>query len=116
MSYTLNAVAAALSVHPRTILRLTTGHVNPYWADGYDPEVDVAMIAVLVGSSIEAIDTLIAKDDHAIGVDECAVMFKIKLFSFYHLNLTPDWQVGRVKRYSFNRIAKLAVDRKARAK
>jgi len=104
MSYTLNAVSAALDCHPRTILRLTTGEPNPYWADGYDPEVDLAMIAVLVGSSEESIVALLDERDKALNVEEAAAFFKITQDAFYHRELQPDWQVGRAKRYSFARL------------
>lgn len=105
MTYQLNAVASALAVHPRTILRLTTGQPNPYWAEGYDPEADVPMIAAVVGSSAESIEMLIAELDSALTVEEAAKVLKVKSAEFYRKNLTPDWQVGRVKRYSLTRLA-----------
>lgn len=107
MSFQLNAVAAALAVHPRTILRLTTGQPNPYWAEGYDPEVDVEAIALLVGSGVESIHALLGAEDCALTVDESAKMLKCKPAEFYRRELPPDWQVGRVKRYSLLRLGKL---------
>jgi hypothetical protein len=34
-------------------------------------------------------------------------MFKCKPSKYYNKNLAPDWQVGRVKRYSLLRLGKL---------
>ncbi len=104
---TLNAVSAALAVHPRTILRLVTGQPNPYWAEGYDPEVDLAMVAAIVGSSTESIIACIESVDSALTVEEAAQVLRIKPAEFYRKGFAPDWQVGRVKRYSLRRLGKI---------
>ena len=103
----LTAAASALDVHPRTILRLTTGLSNPNWTRGYDPKVDVAMLAAIVGAPEESVVALLNRDDFALDVHQAAKMFKCKPSKFYNKNLAPDWQVGRVKRYSLLRLGKL---------
>lgn len=105
MSYSLNACAQALAVHPRTILRLTTGHPNPYWADGYDPPMDIAELALILATTVEALNNLIAGLDSALDVHEAAKLLKMKEAEFYRHGPSPDWQVGRVKRYSLVRLA-----------
>lgn len=107
MTYHLNAVATALDVHPRTILRITSGLPNPYWAEGFDPEVDLAMVAVVVGSTVESIEMLIAELDSSLKVEEASKMFGCTPAEFYRKNITPDWQVGRVKRFSLRRLAEM---------
>src|ERR1051326_6523256 len=107
MTCTLNAVSAALAVHPRTILRLTTGQPNPYWAEGYDPEVDLVLIAAILATTVEALNLLLTEEDHALKVQKAAAMMRCKAAAFYRKNLQPDWQVGRVKRYSFLRLVRI---------
>lgn len=107
MSYQLNAVSSALQVHPRTILRLTTGQPNPYWAEGYDPDLDIVLVAAILATTPAAIDALMKSEDSALTVEECAKFFKIKPAEFYRKNIAPDWQVGRVKRYSLLRVSSM---------
>ncbi len=107
MTHTLNVVSAALNVHPRTILRMTTGFPNPYWADGYDPDVDLAMVAALVGSSMASIERLISGDDQALNIREAAAIWRITPHAFYQREIVPNWQIGRVRRYSLIRLGKI---------
>ena len=105
----LRKVSRALQVHPRTVLRLATGLPNPNWSKKCNPDMNVAMLALMLGSSDISIQLLLDRDDFACTVKEAAKMLRIKVMRFYKMNLVPDWQVGRAKRYSFQRIAKLAV-------
>jgi hypothetical protein len=100
-------VAKALVVHPRTLLRLTTGLPNPYWAPGYNPDIDIELLAACVGNGKASIDTLIAGDDYALDVNEAAKLLRIKPMTFYAREVPPDWRVGRVKRYSLTRLGKM---------
>ena len=112
----LERVSNALRAYPRTVLRLLSGQPNPNWSKKGDPGVDMATLALMLGSSDMSIQLLLDGDDFAFTVKEAAKMLRVRMMRFYHMNLVPDWQVGRAKRYSFNRIAKLALERKARAK
>ncbi len=109
----LNAVADAFAVHPRTILRIITGHVNPYWAEGYDTDIDTDHLVLVLDTTPAAIQSLLDSTDKALTVHECAAMMRIKEAEFYRKNIKPEWQVGRVKRYSLRRIAEITSKAKA---
>lgn len=49
----LREAAAALRVHPRTVLRHVTGESNPYWAPGYEDEAQVDEGAVALGLDMD---------------------------------------------------------------
>ena len=95
---------------------MVTGLQNPHWSKKHNPDIDVALLALMLGSSDISIQRLIDGDDFACPVNQAARILRVKVMRFYHMNLVPDWQVGRAKRYSFNRLAKLARERKMVAK
>lgn len=100
----LNALAQAFAVHPRTILRITSGLPNPYWAEGYDTDIDLDLVVLMLQTTHEAIGKLLEGTDKALDVHEAAKMLKMKEPEFYRMNMAPDWQVGRVKRFSLRRL------------
>lgn len=108
MQKPLNAVASALECHPRTLLRITTGQPNPYWADGFNPEVDTDLICAATGGSPALLERIMDEEDSVLTVDEAAHILKLRPAEFYRMEIVPDFQVGRVKRYSLQRISAMA--------
>lgn len=56
----LDAAAGAFKVHPRTVLRALAGEVNTYWAEGHNPKLDVAEVALAFDIEIPVLEKVLS--------------------------------------------------------
>lgn len=101
----LSAIAAAMQVHPRTVLRAVSGDKNAYWAEGYDPEVSVAEVALAFGADERILHWTLQGKDKLLKPIEAAQRFGIQPRTFRYRGYPAAVRLGGVVRYSRYEIA-----------
>lgn len=100
----LNKVAEAVSVHPRTILRIVTGERNTYWATDHNPTLDVEKVATALGCDAAVLKRVLRGSDTFMKPEDAAAELDVPDRTFRYRKYTPAFRVGRVVRFARSKL------------
>lgn len=112
-THDLNAVAAAMQVHPRTVLRRVTGEMNTYWGPGYNPDVSLSKVAEAYGVEEQVLQDALDYVDVILTPNEAADLVGRSVRALRrspHL-YPPAVKTAGVVRYSQNALLAATQDR-----
>lgn len=106
MKYPLNKLAALLSVHPRTVLRYIQGKHNVYWAQRFNPELDVQDVATAFSIPYEKLLRAVNGRDVILTRNQAADLLQIKVPCFRRRAYEPLVSKGKFLRFSRDQLAR----------
>lgn len=101
---TLDQVAEAVDVHPRTILRYVMNDRNTYWAEDHNPEFPLERVAKALGCRADIMKHVLRGSDEFMKPDDAAEELGLPPRTFRHRGYTPAFRAGRVVRYSRSKL------------
>lgn len=100
----LNDVAEAVAVHPRTILRIVTGDRNTYWSADHNPGLDITKVAQALGCHDKTLARVLRGSDDFLKPDAAASELGVPGRTFRYREYTPTIKVGRVVRFARSKL------------
>jgi hypothetical protein len=100
----LNEAAKAFSVHPRTIIRAIEDRENVYWNEGFDPDLDLTVLANAYSMQKEVLSRALKGTDTLLKPVEAARELKVPPRTFRWRRYKVAARKGGIVRYSRSQI------------
>ncbi len=103
-SVRLNTAAHRFEVHPRTILRALSNEVNVFWSEGFDPLLDVNMLADAYSMNYKVLMRIFHNTDTLLKPVAAAHELKVPPRTFRWRGYRAAARHGGIVRYSRSQI------------